>query len=266
MSQHEKKVALVTGGAQGIGADIVKVLSLRGIDVAIVDLQKEKAESLAQKLSTSDSCVKSIVADISTSEGCQQAIDQVIHDFGQLDILVNNAAPGRNKAHIGQLSAVDWDSHQRLVLQAVVWLSEFAEPWLKKSGSAAIVNISSVTALKIAPEQCSWPYHVSKAGLEQLTRYLACRLGADNIRINAVAPGLVDRDGEAKISDAPVNRRIIEKTVPLMRAGKAMEIGKIVAFLCSDDSSYMTGQIITADGGLGIKENFGAGLSVAQDL
>ncbi len=264
MARHLNKVALVTGGAQGIGAGIVKVLHEQGASIAIVDRQEEKAAAFANKLSRPDQKVIAVAADISTESGCRAAVDAVVDGFGSLDMLVNNAAPGRDKAHIGQLTGADWEDHDAIVLQATAWLSDHAAPFLRQSASPAIVNISSVTASAIAPEQCSWPYHVSKSGLEQLTRYLACRLGPDNIRVNAVAPGLVDRDEGMKISDNPKNRKIIDAIVPLKRAATAREIGQIVSFLCSDEASYLTGQILTADGGMGVREVFGAALSAVE--
>ena len=262
--RHQDKVALVTGGAQGIGAGIVKVLVERGARVAIVDKDAETAAAYAATFSNSDQHVISIQADISTVEGCRSAVNDVITSFGALDMLINNAAPGRNKAQIGRLHGPDWPAHAEVVLQATAWLAEAALPHLRKASMPAIVNISSVTATAVAPEQCSWPYHVSKAGLEQMTRYLACQFGAEGIRVNAVAPGLVDRDGGMKISDNPENRKIIEAIVPLKRAASAAEIGTIVSFLCSEDASYLTGQVLIADGGMGVRENFGASLRARQ--
>lgn len=262
--RHQDKVAMVTGGAQGIGAGIVKLLAERGARVAIVDKDADKSVAYAATFSNSNQQVISINADIASAEGCRAAVTEVVDRFGALDILVNNAAPGRNKAHIGELGGPDWPEHAEVVLQAVAWLAEAALPYLSKSAAAAIVNVSSVTAEAVAPEQCSWPYHVSKAGLEQMTRYLACQFGAEGIRVNAVAPGLVDRDGGMKISDNPENRKIIEAIVPLKRAASAAEIGTIVSFLCSEDASYLTGQVLTADGGLGVRENFGASLRARQ--
>lgn len=262
--RHQDKVALVTGGAQGIGAGIVKVLVERGARVAIVDKNAETAAAYAATLSNSDQHVVSIQADISTEEGCRSAVNDVIASFGALDMLVNNAAPGRNKAHIGRLDGPDWQAHAEVVLQGAARLAEASLPHLRKASMPAIVNISSVTAAAVAPEQCSWPYHVSKAGLEQMTRYLASQFGGDNIRVNAVAPGLVDREGGMKISDNPENRKIIEAIVPLKRAATAEEIGAIVSFLCSEDASYITGQVLVADGGMGIRENFGASLLARQ--
>ncbi|USG60284.1 SDR family oxidoreductase [Sneathiella marina] len=266
MRNLDNKVAIVTGGAQGIGAGIVDVLINRGAKIAIVDMQFNSAEKTSACLDQYGMNILPISEDISTSEGCLQAIENTVNHFGTVDFLINNAAPGRNRSHIGTLADADWSDHSNVVLQAVTRLTEAALPHMKKSASPAIVNISSVTAAAVAPEQCSWSYHVSKSGLNQMTRYLACLLGEHGIRVNAVAPGLIDRSEGHKLSDSEKNQHIIRSVVPLQRAGTSKEIGDIVAFLCSDEASYLTGQILIADGGMGTKEVFGAALSTIDTL
>lgn len=249
---------------QGIGASIVETFYEQGAHVIIVDLQREKAEILISNLKNDRQKLLLITSDISSQEGCKNVVDKVVDNFSHVDILIYNAAPGRNKEFIGCLSQSNWDVHSNLVVQSVVWLTEFAEPYLKKSISPSIINISSVTANKIGLAQCGWPYHVSKSGLEQLTRYLACRLGSYNIRVNAVAPGLVDRDEGMKISEIPGNSKIIKNIVPLKRSASSKEIANVVSFLGSSDASYITGQIITVDGGLGLLEGFSAALKLCD--
>lgn len=255
------KVALVTGSAQGIGAGISRVLNSYGMKVAIVDQQTEKGAALAAELSSSGTPARFVESDLSTDAGCAAAITGTVDALGGLDVIVNNAAPGRDRDRIGELSGSDWDGHADLVLRAVTRLADHGLVHLARSSSPAIVNVSSTTAVSIAEEQCTWPYHVSKAGLEQLTRYLACRLGEHGIRVNAVAPGLVDRDAGRKLSDDPAAAGVIQATVPLGRAGSSSEVGQAVAFLSSDAASYVTGQILTLDGGLGLREVFGAASS-----
>jgi 3-oxoacyl-[acyl-carrier protein] reductase len=139
-------------------------------------------------------------------------------------------------------------------------MADAALPDLSASGHGAIVNMSSVVASAVALDQCSWPYHVSKAGLDQFTRWLAVRCGGAGVRVNAVAPGLIDRDVSPKLTDNLVNRRIVESVVPLRRAGSAREMAEVVVFLASDAASYVTGQVLIVDGGLGLSEVFGASL------
>ena len=252
--------ALVTGGAQGIGACICSGLAAAGAAVAVVDRQADKAQHLATQIIASGGMALAVSADIASEDGCRQAVTASIEGLGGLDILVNCAAPSRNRTMLGKLTDVDWDIHQQIVLNATVILADAASDHLASSGQGTIVNISSVTSNSIAIDQCSWPYHVSKAGLDQLTRWLAVHLGGRGIRVNAIAPGLVDRDMGHKLTDNPDHRDVIEAIVPLKRAGSAYDIARAVVFLSSTQSSYITGQVLTVDGGLGINEIFGASL------
>jgi NAD(P)-dependent dehydrogenase (short-subunit alcohol dehydrogenase family) len=256
--------AVVTGGAQGIGAAICLGLKRAGADVAVADQQGVKAWALADMLCSYGGVSLAVQADLSTADGCKEVIANSVNSLGGLDILINCAAPGRDKAMLGKLTPADWDLHQKIILDAAVQLSELASEHLAVSGRGVIVNISSVTASSIAIDQCSWPYHVSKAGLDQLTRWLAVRFGGSGIRVNAISPGLVDRDIGHKLSDNLEHRAIIETIVPLRRAGTGEDIAKAVVFLSSSQASYITGQVLTVDGGLGVNEVFGAALKVHQ--
>jgi 3-oxoacyl-[acyl-carrier protein] reductase len=256
--------AVVTGGAQGIGAAICLGLKRAGADVAVADQQGEKARTLADNLGSFGGVSLAVQADLSTAKGCKEVIANAVSSMGGLDILINCAAPGRDKALLGKLTPADWDLHQKIVLNSAVQLADLASEHLAVSGRGVIVNISSVTASSIAIDQCSWPYHVSKAGLDQLTRWLAVRFGGNGIRVNAVSPGLVDRDIGHKLSDNLEHRAIIETIVPLRRAGTGEDIAKAIVFLSSSQASYITGQVLTVDGGLGVNEVFGAALKVHQ--
>jgi glucose 1-dehydrogenase len=249
--------ALVTGGAQGIGAAIVRQLVTSGCRVAIVDRQAERARTFAAELGGK---AVAVVADLATEADCRNAVAEGREALAGLDILVNNAAPRRDRAMLGRIADADWAVHESTVLQVAANLADAALPDLSASGHGAIVNISSVVAGAVALDQCSWPYHVSKAGLDQFTRWLAVRCGGANVRVNAVAPGLVDRDAGPKLTDNPANRRIVEAVVPLRRAGSARETAEVVVFLASDAASYVTGQVLVVDGGLGLSEVFGASL------
>jgi glucose 1-dehydrogenase len=252
--------AMVTGGAQGIGSGLCFELASAGAAVAIVDLQAKKANIVANKIVANGGIAFSILADLASEGGCHQAVTTAIDGLRGLDILVNCAAPSRNKMMLGKLTDADWAIHQQIVLNATVLLADAASEYLAASGRGVIVNISSVTSNSIAIDHCSWPYHVSKAGLDHLTRFLAVRLGKNGIRVNAIAPGLVDRDEGPKLSDSFSNRSIINEIVPLGRAGTAHDISQVLIFLCSKQSAYITGQVLTVDGGLGLNDVFSASL------
>ena len=252
--------ALVTGGAQGIGCGICLELASEGVCVAIVDLQFDKAKRLATKILENRGSAIAIQADLASEQGCRQAVTSTIEKLGGLDILVNCAAPGRNRLMLGKLTDADWGIHHQIVLNATAILADATSDYLAASGRGVIVNISSIVSNSIAIDQCSWPYHVSKAGLDHLTRFLAVSLGKRGIRVNAIAPGLVDRDESPKLSDNLLHRSIIKDIVPLGRAGTAHDIAEVVKWLCSKQSSYITGQVLTVDGGLSLHEVWGASL------
>ena len=252
------KCAIVTGGAQGIGAGIAASLISHGAKVAIIDVQKEKIRATAAKLN-----VIPIIADITNAESCIAAVSEAFKALGGLDILVNNAAPNRDRAMIGKLDiSDDWDKHSKLVIECVPRIIETAQKFMMPGSS--VVNISSIIGDKVGLDQCSWSYHVSKSGLDHLTRWLACRLGSAGIRVNAVSPALIDREVGRKLTDDIENKKIIEEIVPLGRVGRADDIGQAVAFLSSHMASYITGQIINVDGGVGVMEPWAVASKVAK--
>jgi 3-oxoacyl-[acyl-carrier protein] reductase len=249
--------AIVTGGAQGIGAAIVRGFVAGGARVALIDRQADKARALSTELGGS---VVAIGADLEAPGDCRAAVRAAAEAMGGLDVLVNNAAPGRDRGMIGKLGDTDWAGHESVVLHGAALLAEAALADLAASGRGAIVNVSSILGTEIGMDQSSLAYHVSKAGLDQFTRWLAVKGGASGVRVNAVAPGLVDRDGGQKLTDNPVNKKIVEAVVPLRRAASGAEVCAAVMFLASDAASYITGQVLRVDGGLGLHEVFGASL------
>ena len=250
--------AIVTGGGRGIGEGICLELALEGAIVAVVDHNENSIDKVIKKILKLGGSAVKICSDIGTKEACQQIINTAVDKLGGLDILVNNAAPSRNKSKAGNITDADWDIHQNIVLNAPAILADAASKHLKMSGQGAIVNISSVLGEQIG--SISWPYHVSKAGLNHLTRWLAVRFGSEGIRVNAVSPGLVDRDEGPKLSDNLEHKALVEEVVPLGRPAKTKEIAQAVAFLCSEKSSYITGQVLVVDGGLSVCESYAQAL------
>jgi len=252
--------ALVTGGGRGIGAAICRGLTSAGASVAIVDIQPDAAHDLLDEIISKGGKAICITADISRETECADIVKKCVAELGGLDILINCAAPPRDRSMLGKLIDVDWEIHHRTVLGAALSLTNAALAPLGASGNGSVINISSITGAAIAIDQCAWPYHVTKAGLDQLTRWLAVKLGASGVRVNAVAPGLIDRDYGSKLTDDTGSRAVVETVVPLGRAGTGDDIANTVIFLASRQSAYITGQVLTVDGGLSINEVFGASL------
>jgi NAD(P)-dependent dehydrogenase (short-subunit alcohol dehydrogenase family) len=253
--------SVVTGGAQGIGAAITRGLVAEGSRVLILDRQVEKARAVAAELGAN---AWAIEADLESESGCRVALAAACEWLGGLDVLVNNAAPSRDRGMIGRIGDTDWDAHYETILKASAWLSDCALKPLTESGRGSIINVSSILAEVVAADQGSLAYHVSKAGLDQLTRWLAVRCGEHGVRVNAVAPGLVDSDVGRKLTDDATNKSVVQSVVPLRRAADVREIAQAVVFLASKASSYITGQVLCVDGGLTANEVFGAALRAVR--
>ena len=248
------RVALVTGAAQGIGYAIARTLVAHGAVVAIADIQLEAGEAAARTLREAGGKAHFIAADLTDEGTIAATVAACVAELGGLHILVNNAGPSyRVRVPFEQQTGAGWDTTQALMLRGYMLAAQAASPHLAAGG--AIVNLSSVLARSISHESCA--YHVAKAGVEHLTRYLAHNLGPRGVRVNAVAPGLVDRESGPRLSDNPQNRAVIDVAVPLGRAATADDIAEAVAFLGGPAAAYITGHTLVVDGGLSLGEPFG---------
>lgn len=248
------KVALVTGSAHGIGKGIVEVLARNGAEVVITDIQKTSGESVARIIRETGMKAEFIYADLCKENDIKKLIDLTIKRLGRLDIVVNNARPKLGLFTFDD-SFKEWDLGMNVLLKAPALIIKYALPHLVKSKNANIINIASTNAFFVSFQPLV--YHVAKAGLLQLTRHIAFHSGQQGIRVNAVCPGLVDLADEKKpLSSDEVNREVIKLTVPLSRTSNAEEIANVVLFLCTDSASYITGQVITIDGGITLGEQF----------
>lgn len=248
------KVALITGAASGIGRVIAGFFAQQGISVVIADFQKDAAQSVANRLQEKELQALSVSVDLRKETEIQAMVDFTVGNFGRLDILINSARP-RLKHMDFSRSLQEWDTALDVLLKAPALTINSALPALAESGSGSIVNIGSTLAFFIAHQPLA--YHVAKAGLLQLTRYLACELASKGIRVNAICPSIVDLPEENRVITADaVNRDVVELSVPLGRASSPEEIAETALFFCKDASSYITGQILSVDGGLNLNEQF----------
>ncbi len=242
----EGKVALVTGGARGIGRAIAEQLANLGADIVIADRLLEQAEVTAQELAKSSGRrTFAVPVDVSSTESAREMVEKAIEHFGKVDILVNNAGVTRDNL-IMRMDEADWDAVIDINLKGAWNCSKAVIRPMMKQRYGRIVNISSVSGLAGQAGQTN--YSASKAGLIGFTKALAREVASRQITVNAVAPGFVPT---ALTIDLPEDlKESMLKITPLGRMGKPEEIAYAVAFFASDEAGYITGQVLSVDGGM----------------
>jgi NAD(P)-dependent dehydrogenase (short-subunit alcohol dehydrogenase family) len=238
------RTALVTGASRGIGAAVARALDHAGARVGLVARDPVRLEATAAAL-TGASLV--ISADLRESAAPAHIVDRVLDAFGRLDILVNNAAVAARLATVDTDGALI-DEILAVNVRAPLLLIAAAIPPMVAAGRGAIVNMSSVSGVIGTPRRTA--YAASKGALDAATRSLAIELGPSGIRVNSVAPGVVDTDLWAKNKGIPGVVETIEAQTPLRRWAQPDDIADVVAFLCSDAARFVTGETISVDGGL----------------
>jgi NAD(P)-dependent dehydrogenase (short-subunit alcohol dehydrogenase family) len=249
------RVAIVTGGGTGIGRAVAARLAAEGAMVVIAEVKPDLGEAAAAELRHAGGQVRFIACDVSSSAEVQTMMDGVLREEGRLDVLVNNAGIPGPLVPIDQLDDAAWQRVIGVNLGGVFHCTKHATPALVASGRGAIVNIASTFGMIGAPHTPA--YAASKGGIIALTRQLAIDLGPRGVRVNAVSPGYVDNDMDQRRTrmteaDAAANlaaRQAAAALQPLGRQADVSEIAAAVAFLASDDASFMTGAIVPVDGG-----------------
>lgn len=240
------KVALVTGGARGIGRSISLELARSGADIAINYGGSEgAAQELAAEIEQLGRKALIVQANVADSEAVQAMVKYVVEHFGQIDILVNNAGITRDNL-LMRMKDEEWDDVINVNLKGVYNCIKAVTRPMMKQRSGRIINISSVVGVMGNAGQAN--YVAAKAGVLGLTKTTARELSSRGITVNAIAPGFIETDMTAKLSD-DIQQGILSQ-VPLARLGKPEEVAKVVRFLASDDAAYMTGQTIHVDGGM----------------
>lgn len=240
------KTALVTGGSRGIGRSIVLHLAASGADVAFTyRSRKEEADSLAAEVRSQGRKAAAFQSDAASTAQSNDVVQAVIKEFGRLDILVNNAGVTKDGL-LMRMSEQDWDDVINTNLKSVFNFTKAACRQMMGQQAGKIINISSVVGIIGNAGQSN--YVASKAGVIGFTKSMAKELASRNIQVNAIAPGFIETEMTEKLNDK--QKEGILGIIPMKRMAKPEEVAKVVCFLASDDSSYITGQTLCVDGGM----------------
>jgi 3-oxoacyl-[acyl-carrier protein] reductase len=251
MKLLENKIAIVTGAARGIGEGIASKLAEHGAHIAftyVSDSSADKAKMLEEKLRAMGVKAKAYKSNAGDFAASEAFVNDVIKEFGTVDICVNNAGISKDNLLL-RMTAEQWDEVMNINLKSVYNMTKQVIRPMMKARKGSIINMSSIIGIRGNAGQSS--YAASKAGIIGFTKSIAAELGSRNIRCNAIAPGFVETDMTHYLKDGQASKAFLEK-IPLGRFGTAEEIANTTLFLASDMSSYITGQVISACGGLNI--------------
>lgn len=241
------RIAIVTGGGQGIGFEIAKGLASAGATVIISDQRTAEGQKAAKSLKEVGLSTVAIPVDVTSMSSVAALVSKVINNFGKIDILVNNAGTTVRKA-AEDVTEEDWDHVVNTNLKGLFFCCQFVGREMIQRGRGRIINVSSLRAQKMGPNRSV--YAISKAGVSNLTKALAYEWGKYNVTVNAIAPATTITDINRKyFEDRPDELAEIVKSIPIGRAGRPSDYIGAVIFLASDASDFVTGQTLFVDGG-----------------
>lgn len=246
MKLLEGKTAIITGGSRGIGKGIAEIFAQHGANVAFTySSSASAAEALEKELSAMGVKAKAYQSDAANFEQAQQLAEDVLKDFGSIDILINNAGITKDNL-LMRISEEDFDKVIEVNLKSVFNMTKAVQRTMLKQRKGSIINMSSVVGVKGNAGQTN--YAASKAGILGFTKSVALELGSRNIRCNAIAPGFIETEMTGKLNEETVQGW--RDAIPLKRGGSPEDIANACVFLASDMSAYITGQVLNVDGGM----------------
>ena len=245
--RFQDKVAVVTGGASGIGAATAREFAAEGATTIVVDINGEAAEKHAAALNEEGLVAYAIRQDVSDQAGTREAMAKVIEEHGRIDVLVNNAVSFIAKGM--DVMTEDWNHILGVNIRGYANMVQACHPGMKAAGSGAIVNLASISAYIAQPDR--WTYNATKGGIVTMTKCMAMDLSADNIRVNSVSPGWIWSPEVLKAADGDRDTwdPIWGRFHMLRRCGEPEEVARAILFLCSDDASFITATDLSVDGG-----------------
>ena len=254
MGIHDGKIAIITGGAQGIGRGVVDVLSSEGAKICIADISEKHGKKVADSINNNGGSAIFVNSDFEKSDVPEKVVKACVKAFGGVDILVNNVGiqPSTSYKNVEDTPVGMWDAIINVNLKSYFLMSKYSIPLMKKNNGGSIVNIASVQGLqsmKLVP-----PYAASKGGVLSLTRQMALDYAQENIRVTAICPGTFNTPMVTNSVSSDVNLdEALEgfgKVHPIGRIGEPEEIGHAVSFLSSKKASFITGEYLVVDGGM----------------
>lgn len=246
MKLLKNKNVVITGASRGIGKGIAQVFAKHGANIAFTYRSSdEKAKELEQELSVDSSTVKGYKSNAADFEAAQQLSNDIIKDFGSIDVLVNNAGITKDGL-LMRMSEEDFDSVIAINMKSVFNMTKAVTPLMLKARCGSIINMSSVVGIKGNSGQAN--YAASKAGINGFTKSIALELGSRNIRCNAIAPGFIETEMTETLGEEVIKQW--KDQIPLKRIGNPQDVANAALFLASDLSSYVTGQIFNVCGGM----------------
>ena len=249
MPNLNNKVALITGARRGMGRAHALTLAKYGAKVIVTDIDLDECQKVVEEIKKQGGDALALKLDVTKKDEVVQVFQAAVKTFGRIDVLVNNAGIAEFQSFL-EMTEEEWDKTLDINLKGQFLCAQAAAQEMKKQGSGVIVNIASVA---MGQQGIGFPniahYCASKGGIVAMTEALAVELASLNIRVNCVAPGLIDTPMVDSIKSNPTSLKGILNRIPLKRAGQSEEVSELVAFLASDDSSYITGSVVVIDGG-----------------